>query len=331
MDQPGKRLSHDDLPTPESPKFDEAQRRDRKWRLFRGTTVFLVIYASIHKFFVPVFLKFTPVLRREYAEIDYWFVPGWIFLWLILRARKIGHQVSIFAGVLVAHGILDVISVSQGHAVGWLAISHLLSSVPLAILSVALLGQFGSSKQVISAWAVAIPLLAAGIHFNFVRQAPIQETSKIQAPRVSSEMLKDISEKQSGGLLYDKCANRSMIVRHQEVRNIPSVDRINISACGISPSLRSWHGQPIEVNNELGKSINVHVLVRSDKAERRNLNVLVGPHATVKVKNFHLTSKEAAFVYSDAFEEMGGSAILPSDGELSWVFSRLPLKIEVLE
>jgi hypothetical protein len=79
----------EDLPEPPPRSFlSEEHRREHRWRTSFALFAAAVFYGAIHKVAVPFVLSQTPVLVKEYGQIDFWAFPGIVLVfWLYKNAN----------------------------------------------------------------------------------------------------------------------------------------------------------------------------------------------------------------------------------------------------
>ena len=147
---------HSELPEPIRRVYTEEERLRRRWRLWRVVLMFLACYSLIHKLIIPLSLKFTVLRLGPYSKIDPMFLYLLVLYYSFRPAVQLTGFLSFLAGIGIAHGCAELVLVSLGYTVGWLAISHLLSSLPLALVCTILMSQRKLGRQLKSAWVGAL-------------------------------------------------------------------------------------------------------------------------------------------------------------------------------
>src|SRR5690606_22431743 len=109
--------------------------------------VFCAIYASLHKIFVPLTLKIFTVNVSDYSHLDVKVLPSLLLAYLLVKQDSLNRLTSFLAGLTVVYGVVEVIAGLMGEFEGWLFISHMISSVPLSLMAIALL-TVSSGKEV---------------------------------------------------------------------------------------------------------------------------------------------------------------------------------------
>jgi hypothetical protein len=132
----------------EAPKRRERSPEEvlqRKWHLALSLFAAAMLYALIHKLFVPLGVNFLGTTRSEYGKV------GWDVLWVLLlgiflhKDAGISKRIHFFMGASMGFVFYEIIIIFLGSRQGWLLFSHLLSSIPLGI-SLLLLAKFSTLK-----------------------------------------------------------------------------------------------------------------------------------------------------------------------------------------
>jgi len=130
------------------------------WILVNAFLMVFMLYAGLHKVAVPLALKLTSLSRSRYAEIDFGFLYVLSFWWAM---RKQGHMTrlnSALAGAGIAYGAYELMEVLLGRLPGWLAISRLLSSLPICGLAITVLTSKNLKANVRWGWLGALGFLS---------------------------------------------------------------------------------------------------------------------------------------------------------------------------
>ena len=135
-----------DLPDPE-PRVRKGGAVDpnRNWHLWLTFYAASMIYSWLHKFIIPLALKFLGTSRREYAVIS--FEVLWpLFLGLRLHYKqKIDRWTYCLMGATTAFAFKEIVRALFETQKSWLFLSHLLASVPVMVAAIAL-SQFSEIK-----------------------------------------------------------------------------------------------------------------------------------------------------------------------------------------
>jgi hypothetical protein len=113
----------------------------------------VALYAFVHKLAIPVFLRFA---AGRSVGIDPWFIHPWLLLSGIKRAGALSPATSFLAGAGIAQGVFEAIAAFNGVYRGWAVFSHLLSSIPISVVCVALLTGPLAGKSAPLAWIGAL-------------------------------------------------------------------------------------------------------------------------------------------------------------------------------
>lgn len=147
-----EKIEHRDLPEPTPLIITPERRRRRQWEVIRSFLVLTVLYVLVHKALVPLVLKLSALKQSPYAKMDLWLLHP-VALWFSLRGREHLDAVSsFFAGGGIAYAAIEVFHIVQGGYPGWLAISHMLTSVPVGLVCIALITTRDSEVNIKTAW-----------------------------------------------------------------------------------------------------------------------------------------------------------------------------------
>jgi len=119
-----------DLPDPKRPAATPQRTEAVRWDVRIALLGLITFYASLHKLFIPLFLKFTRLGDSPYARVDLGLVHA-LLLFHAISKRRIGHWAGFLIGMGIVMALAEVLRVATGKTVGWLAVSRLLSSLPI--------------------------------------------------------------------------------------------------------------------------------------------------------------------------------------------------------
>lgn len=308
-----------DLPEPVR-QIDTPQEREKKqYHLSLALFFFVSLYSFLHKIIVPFALSFTSLYPGPYTKLDAFFILPVALTWFLAYRPQHTKVISFLAGMTMVYGLLEIIEVSQGHYVGWLSFSRLLSSVPAAFLSLFFLitGNFKSSSAHVSLGVFSLILVHYfGGVFLDLRPITPQQISTIVAPP-SRARIENVS-----------CG--AMEVSLKKTDSLTVFSEITIEACGFSPSTFRLQGSKVHLRNRSGKAVNVHLTYYKKNKMSTGWNVLLPDNGEV-VKEVVLNKEEAAMLYSDSVASSGIVAVVQEPIEKEMYFSRSPVKIEVVD
>jgi hypothetical protein len=292
-----------DLPDPRPREPLSREQLDaRRWELYRNVFAFATLYACLHKVLIPLFLSETSVTVRAYARVDAGFIPGVLLLAHLWRARWLGRWGSVLAGALVAYAVWEAREIGLGHHQGWLAWSHVLSSLPQGFLSVLMLSFPASGRRVGAAWmgaGVALVILGATAWWTS-RAAADSEASLSQAKPGASSMSGPATD-------ADECGRRSLVV---DPRTTRPRSHIEIRSCGFYPAhLEAPAGVgKLRLRRHLVEAMNLRVVFYgADGARMRQKNrVLKFDESDIALGELTFGPGETmALLFSDAKPALG--------------------------
>jgi hypothetical protein len=308
----------DDVDLPEPPERSalagEAAAA-RRLRLALALLLFAALYSSIHKLWLPLFLRTTSLRATSYAHVEFAFLLGLALWYWLRRGGRLGAVGSTVAGALVGLAALEAWAVFDGRYLGWLALSHALSSWPLGAVALALFALPSIEGRLLWAW-----IGAAAASVAWFGQATYQD-------RVASSPVAAVSSRLEGAPGPSPpartCGARSVELTVAE--EVASSDRLEIRECGFFPSVMAWpESGRVRVFNASPRAANVHLRVGG-----LGWNLLVPAGAEVlSPASPGLASEEAAFVYSDARPDAGLSVLARPNRTSDWRFSRQPPRSE---
>lgn len=144
-----------DLPEPKRRILSAEESLARERRLLITVATLAVVYSCLHKFLVPIALKATALALTPYARIDWWWAHSVALLACLYFLPQTQRLLSVLAGAGVVYGAVEAAEAYLGHLPGWLAISRLLSSIPIAGLCIAILTGGRFPVRPAFAWAGA--------------------------------------------------------------------------------------------------------------------------------------------------------------------------------
>ncbi len=317
-----------DLPDPKPEEIKSPlAREEHLFRLLYGVTIFAILYTSIHKLWVPLFLRFTEVSQVAYQEINYWFLPAFLLLAHLLRKRQLGPVGSFLCGLLIVHGAWELWLIMQGKLVGWLQISHLLGSAPLALVSIAWLTMarkrspkkwWGWVGAVVATFVIALPFF-----FGEPNNIPPSTGTSIGfdpgVPKLSDAAA---------------CGEKAFWTDLSEVGAISKRVELSLGTCGFQPALSRldfFHG--FRITNELDRNANIHILVYQLDGRKRGFNRILKSKESLHLHrgNFQVNAEEFVLLFSDALPESGASALFPNGQMGRRKVTRSPIGISSLD
>lgn len=338
MDEQSKQVKGDDginrsdLPEISLAIHSNSEQQSRRSKLLRNSCFFLIVYSCVHKLIIPVILKILGTSRPEYSEIDFWFVPMIVLFFSLFFSKEGSYLTRAIMGALIAHALREVYFVSQGIHSGWMTFSHLLSSIPIAGLSIFYLERFYSSRKLVVPWVVALLVLVLPIFLDNIAKDIFNE--KLRMSMEESVLASgEPSQKNTASAkpVEKNCGNAELFMTDADhVSKGSDFFEVQITECGLAPAYILLSENTIRFRNLLLKPVNLHLLIKTASGERRNQNFLLPPDGTKQIEIMIGADGEAAMVYSDAFPELGLVAVLVNQFKGSWSFSRLPLKMERL-
>jgi len=128
-----------DLPEPKRRVLTPAEALARERKLLTTLAILAVAYSCLHKLLVPIALKGTALATSPYSKIDVWWAHSAALLFCLCYLPQTERLLSLLAGAGVVYGAVETAEAFLGHLPGWLAISRLLSSIPIAGICIAIL------------------------------------------------------------------------------------------------------------------------------------------------------------------------------------------------
>lgn len=286
-----------DLPNPKPRRsLSEEEYKQHRISLYKKLFVFSVLYGSLHKIIIPLFLSQTSVLVRDYTLIDPWALPSLILAFYIIRFKRFDGVASLLAGFLIAYAVWDALAIFNGEHRGWLAWSHAISSLPQAFMAIVLLSAHDRTRSLRSAWigaAIAVVVFVA----MKVTSPGQQELNDLTTPKVETT-LPEIGQEACGAQEFE-----------MSLRKIRNFESIQLQDCGLTPAVFLFKTGAVPTFNRTTKgAINLHfVFYDSTGTRRRQTNRILKPSESqsllAEMKFNH--GEMAAVLYSDTAPQIG--------------------------
>ena len=316
------RIIDKDFSDPRERSSQESGRPERSRNVLRGLSLFSGFYSLFHKMVIPLALKGTALKSSPYSKIDFWFVPISIWLWLVSRNRGFFRLQTFLAAAFIVHGGVEVArNVFSTEERGWPAFSHVLSSLPVALCSIAYL-----SWQAQSSWrSIVLGLsLASVVLFSENFERASSDVVLSTKPALSLNPIEHLSSESTCG------AQKIVLTRETPVRS----SGVTLDRCGFSPSvIRLPENHKIKLINNNDKAVNFHFYVKRKGGFTGGWNVLVAAHSSILSPLSHIGEGEAGIVFTDAQPSAGLTAVIggPAQSALKqrWSFEREPPRAEI--
>lgn len=287
-----------DLPDPKPrAKLSNEDYQKHRYVLYKNLFLFAVLYGTLHKVLIPLFLSQTTVLIREYAEIDYWFIPGLVLAFVIVK-KGFSKIASFMAGVLITYAAWEARAIFLGEHKGWLLWSHALSSLPQGLMALVLLTSQKQTRSVLMAWlgsGLCLLLLVVAYGFN-------NNKAVLDSPSHRVEINK---------ALPNECGLHEYMV---QVSELSLSKEIHIKDCGFSPlAMRFLSDADLVIKRSSVSPLNIHIIYFdvNGKRTRQSNRVVTSRGLMVPVSELKFDSKEvAAILYSDTATHLGHVVIL---------------------
>jgi len=295
-----------DLPEPR-PRgtLSETEFLEHRWKLWRTLFVFAVLYGTLHKVFIPLFLTLTTVLVRDYTQVDFWALPGLMLGAHLLRRSRLGRWGSLLAGVLVGYAAWETRSIAIGAHHGWLAWSHALSSLPQGLMAIVLLSLAGRGRDLRFAWGGALFAICFLMLGDFLAPTPQAVPSSTHA---SGELLPKLDSLACGAQAF-------RVERHEVAR----VSQLRLKGCGFSPPyLRVDSKKKLMLVRDEATAMNLRIVFynRNGQRHRQSNRILRLTDSNVELSELSFSDGEiAAVLFSDAQPSFGKVLVLPEASE----------------
>ncbi|MBS1983154.1 MAG: hypothetical protein JST16_03195 [Bdellovibrionales bacterium] len=288
----------------------------RRWKLLFSALVFVTLYASVHRLWVPLGLKLTPLASSPYAKIDLYFIPSIFLTFWLKRRAALGWMGSFWCGTLIGWAILESFDILSGRVMGWLPISHFVSAWPLAVISIALLSQRGRNPFLSAAWTGAL-LMA------FLMVARSGDDSAFDALTPSSERAAALKSDAPSTALV--CG--AQILGLNPNTSVPKVDHIVLQSCGFIPSLAEWGPEGKRLENQSSALVNAHLVIHDGHKVRTVWNQVVRAGETRQIPFVALGENEIAILFSDSSPAAGLTVFVGAKARPSLRVQRSPLEV----
>lgn len=311
-------MSHPDLPEPQALSLSPEEKNKRHWQVISTFVAFVAAYSVIHKLLLPFFLKFTQVTKTSYSQVDPYFIHAVFLAYCLQKERRNTKLISLLCGFGVVYGVSELFHTLQGQYEGWLAVSRLLSAVPLAIISSYVMSQSSPERSFSFAW---IGALMGGLSF-FVPKVVTQKPT-------SSPQIIQKAEKRELIAVNQECGNSQLSLDLKD--DWPQTSQIIMDAgCGFKPSILRPKENQLSVSNQTDRPINIHLMVFERGKMSSRWNVMVPAKTQIQSPPLPKKGLEVGFLFSDNTPLMGVVGLALSDQKLEKQFriSRSPLKIE---
>jgi hypothetical protein len=278
-----------------------ADLREHYWKLLCTLFYVAVLYSSVHKLVIPLFLSQTRVLNERYAQVDFWFIPIWILAAWLFKEKRLKKVGSLLAGFVVTYAAWDLRNILTGVHPGWLAWSHALSSLPVGLLALFLLARGDRERSLLSAWSGAVfcGLFIFSCFFlapSFAPRAVLEPKQDLDRSTIESVAI--LSET-SCGLNEFRVSLRDILKRQ---------NTLQVRRCGFYPqSFVLGSGSALQVRSELESTLNVHVIfVDTQGKRRRHRNRILKARESFVWSDFEFQENEiGALVFSDSRRDLG--------------------------
>jgi len=316
-------VSNNDLPEPQQTVFTDEEKKLRHWQLMSTIVTFIAAYATLHKLLIPLFLKFTSVTKTPYAEIDILFLHPLCLAFLLQKKKNNTKLISSLCGFAVAYGVYELIQVTQGNYEGWLAVSRLLSALPLAVSAGYIMSQASPGRSFPMAWlgavGVAVLLFLNSTPSQIQPKAPVEEVAQDEDP---IRQLNPVNQ---------ECGNAQLVINRNET--YPTTNEIIIDEpCGLRPAVISPSLESLKVVNQTNRPINIHLMVFSSDKLSSRWNIMAIARTTVETPKLSFSPDEFGVIFSDNTPEVGLTALVFNSEKTIGRFqiSRSPLKVRPL-
>lgn len=251
------------------------------------------------------------------------FLSG-LYLWYRARQHeKLTAGESALAGGLVAFGVTEGASIVLGHYQGWLALSHGLSSIPMALAAFTMLLYRERRRSLAWPWAGALTLIALFTPQLLHGLPPAGARpfrTKTAAPAPSGQIpVLDAAAAQT------LCGVQNLAVH--VTPDIPSSAELSLESCGVRPALVRPSAERLHLKNSSAHAANIHFVIFQEETQRMGWNLVLLAGASLNSPPIHLRRGEVGLLYSDSSPSAGLALVVPSDfsSALTLRAARLPL------
>lgn len=294
-------------PTPATEATGTYARSRKSWQTSVTALLFTSLYSSIHRLWVPLGLHFTTLADSPFARVDPAFAPG-LFLWGRVRRREqLATADAALAGALVAFGVSESFAIALGHYEGWLALSHGLSSIPMALAAFALLLHRDRRPSLAWPWAGAAAIvfvMAPGV----LHEPAAEQVSQAPRPLANLSRPAAVSTLEASTALA-LCGAQNLAVRLSA--DLPAASEIGIESCGLRPALVKPAGERLHLKNSSAQAANLHFVAFHGSAQRMGWNLVLRAGATLESPPLALRTGEIGLLYSDSSPTVGLAIVIP--------------------
>ncbi len=308
-----------DLPEPVRPTLTDAEKEERALRLFTTLFLFISAYSFLHKVLIPFCLSFTKLHPSPYTVVDPWFIHPVLLALLFKKEKGNSNIVSLLAGAAVTYGILEFIEVLQGHYIGWLSFSRLLSSTPMALLSLFMMTRQSVKRNALLGWTGALIILPF-YYGKILFPAASAIVENLKPKTVVTEAPRSLPTQEIA-----VCGAKTLSLT-KNTTQFHTSDFIEVKECGITPSFILLKGTELQLRNSGKVPLNLHLGYFKNGKISTGWNVLLPPQQAVR-REVKIPENSVAVIYSDSVTEAGITAITQHPPTSNWEIVRTPLTI----
>lgn len=306
-----------DLPEPKARVFSPEERERRQKRLIMAMLILCASYALLHKLMVPLILKLTPLWDSPHARIDWWFCHSILLVGVLKYQQGLFRAGSLLAAVGVLYGVFEAYEVVSGRLVGWVAFSHLLSSIPVAFCCVVLLSSRSSKKNIAAAWSGVALCCLFFVPQEFLIWVKTDEVPKFDQQPVIAETVEQ--EDSTCGAMR---VSIDLSAKHPKTQQEPPI--VTVKECGFSPTSLRLSGPSVELRNATKEPLNIHFLAFKSGKRLGGWNVLLKAGEVLK-KRIPRFEADVSMIYSDSSPRAGLTALFSDGVEGAWLWTRQPI------
>lgn len=312
-------MSNIDLPEPQPLHLTQEEEDARHWKLISTFMVFVTVYAVVHKLIIPFSLKFTHVTKTPYSIIDPFFIHPVLLSILLVKKKGNTSIISFLCGFGVLYGIAEVFHVLNGKYEGWLAVSRLLSAIPIAIGSIYVMSQRNEGRRFSMAWGGA---LLGALSLLVPHTVGHSDTISTQATQTEQQNREFIT-------VNEPCGNGQLNLDLNQ--DYPESSEVMIDkGCGLKPAVIKPKNSKLKISNQTETAINMHLMIFDKERQTSGWNIMVPGGREVESPQLPF-GVEVAFLYSDNSPFVGVTALILSSEKANKRFqiSRNPLRIRI--
>lgn len=296
----------------------------RAWNVVLTGLFFASVYASIHRLWIPLAFRFTPLSNSPFAHPDPWFVPGIALALTLRRTGKFNGLSVIVAGWVVGFGISEAIKIGMDVYEGWLALSHGISSAPMALAAFALLLFRDRGSRPAPAWA------GAGAALAWAMAGPLAPAIVVadRAPNDSVPALTVLRTTHTAEEAQVVCGARDLVVR---AAHVPATDKIFLESCGFRAGYVTPASERLRIENVTGQALNVHFIVVEHGRSRTAWNFVLRGHTFLRTPPLGLRSQAYGILYSDSSPAAGLVLVVPDSARAGTLVTASRSRLKVVE